>query len=92
MRRVFADTYFLLALLNDRDADHERAGEWWERLCDDEIITTAWVLVEQADGMSRGQSRKVCAQRRRSRSSNRLQHYSGVVSIFTGSARARSGH
>lgn len=62
MRRVFADTYFLLALLNERDADHARAGEWWERLCDDDIITTAWVLVELADGMSRGKSRKVSAQ------------------------------
>jgi predicted nucleic acid-binding protein len=61
MRRVFADTYFLLALLNERDGAHARATEWWERLRDDDITTTAWVLVELADGMSRGQSRNVCA-------------------------------
>ena len=61
MPQIFADTYFLLALLNERDADHAKAGEWWERLRADEIITTAWVLVELADGMSRGQGRKVCA-------------------------------
>ena len=29
MRRVFADTYFLLALLNERDADHARSCEYW---------------------------------------------------------------
>lgn len=62
MKRVFADTLFLLALLNERDGFRTSARDWWERLCDDEILTTAWVLVELADGMSRGQSRQVCAQ------------------------------
>ena len=61
MRRVFADTHFLIALLNERDADHGRAHEWWGDLHADEISTTAWVLVELADGMSRPHSRTICA-------------------------------
>jgi predicted nucleic acid-binding protein len=61
MRRVFADIYVLLALLNERDAEHARVGKWLERLRGDEIITTAWVLMELADGMSRGHSRRVYA-------------------------------
>ncbi len=61
MGRCFVDTYFWLALIRERDADHRRAVECWEKLGAGEIITTAWVLVELADGMSRLGSRAVCA-------------------------------
>ena len=61
MGRCFADTYFWLALIRERDAEHRRAVECWGRLGTGKIITTAWVLVELADGMSRLGSRAVCA-------------------------------
>ena len=61
MGRCFADTYFWLALIRERDADHRRAVDCWGRLGTGEVITTAWVLVELADGMSRQGSRGVCA-------------------------------
>ena len=49
--RAFADTYFFLAALNARDADHERAVEYFAR--DDlELITTAMVLGEVASAFS----------------------------------------
>jgi predicted nucleic acid-binding protein len=47
MKRVFADTYFFLAALNTRDADHERALGYFAQ-DDIELITTAWVLTEVA--------------------------------------------
>ena len=61
MGRCFAETYFWFALIRQRDADHRRAVECWESLGAGEVITTAWVLVEPADGMSRLGSRGVCA-------------------------------
>lgn len=61
MRRLFADTHFYIALLNRRDADHQAACEFYETQDISQIITTAWVLAELADGMAGGHSREVCA-------------------------------
>jgi len=60
MKPVFVDTHFLIAFLNERDADHELATEWHSRLAETPLVTTAWVLTELADGMCRSNSRGVC--------------------------------
>lgn len=61
MRRFFADTHFFLALLSERDVDHSAALGWWNDLqSGDQAITTAWVLVELADGMKHPHSRTIC--------------------------------
>lgn len=51
MKRVFADTYFFLAALNTRDADHEAALDYFGR---EELhfVTTAWVLSEVAAALA----------------------------------------
>ncbi len=51
MKRLFADTYFFLAALNARDADHEAALEYFGR-DDRQFVTTAWVLCEVAAALS----------------------------------------
>jgi uncharacterized protein len=62
VRRLFADTHFFLALLNERDVAHAAASEWWVNLRpNDEVVTTAWVLVELADGMCKPHHRRLCA-------------------------------
>ncbi|HEV7406530.1 MAG TPA: PIN domain-containing protein [Chthoniobacteraceae bacterium] len=53
MRRLFADTYFYLAMLNPRDAGHRRAMKMFEAGGVGEIVTTTAVLMEMADGMAR---------------------------------------
>lgn len=59
MRRVFADTHFYFALLNRRDPSHGRAVTLHqERFA--EVITTAWVLAELADGLSSRAMRGRC--------------------------------
>jgi predicted nucleic acid-binding protein len=46
MRRVFADTYYWIALLNDRDQGHAAAGAMTQALRSATIITTQEVLAE----------------------------------------------
>lgn len=53
MSRVFADTHFFIALLNRRDARHERALTTYRDGEFEEIVTTTWILTELADGMSK---------------------------------------
>lgn len=56
MTPVFADTFYFLALLNERDAAHARAVN----ISESEVrplLTTAWVLTEVADGLSRSAQR-----------------------------------
>src|SRR5207302_6178224 len=50
---VFADTYFFHAMLNERDSAHARVMEFIASAEVDQLVTTAWVLVEVADGMNR---------------------------------------
>jgi hypothetical protein len=61
MRRVFADAWFYIALLDPNDAGHQKALE----VCTDEsiigIITTRWVLMEVANMLSTSKARTRCA-------------------------------
>ncbi len=50
MKRIFADTYFFIALLNARDEGHTQARE----VAEDEslvFVTTDFVLIELLDGL-----------------------------------------
>ena len=58
MSEVFADAYYLLALVNPRDEAHAMAVEFSEK-CADVVVTTEWVLTELGDGLSRQSDRKV---------------------------------
>lgn len=51
MNRVFADSFYFFALLNPRDEAHPQAKAFSDRF-DGEMVTTAWVLTELADGLS----------------------------------------
>lgn len=51
MNRVFADTFYFLALLNPKDAARAKAVEAAVAI-QGELVTTAWVLTELADAMS----------------------------------------
>jgi predicted nucleic acid-binding protein len=51
MRTTFADTFYYLALLNPRDAAHQRAVTASEGLSG-RLVTTAYVLTEVADALA----------------------------------------
>jgi uncharacterized protein len=51
MTRVFADTFYFLAILNAKDAAHEDAVRY-SASQDIALLTTAWVLTELADGLA----------------------------------------
>ena len=51
MTRFFADSYYFFAVLNPKDASHDRALEFATEH-DEPIVTTAWVLTELADGLA----------------------------------------
>jgi predicted nucleic acid-binding protein len=51
MKPVFADTYFFFAIINPRDAGHQKALEAAQARTGP-IVTTAWVLTELADGLA----------------------------------------
>ncbi len=51
MRRVFADTFYFVALANPRDQAHARAVHWTAS-SQEPILTTAWVLTEFGNPMS----------------------------------------
>ncbi|MFN7562216.1 MAG: type II toxin-antitoxin system VapC family toxin [Prosthecobacter sp.] len=61
MRRVFADAWFYIALLDPNDAGHAKAVQ----ACADEsitgIVTTRWVLMEVANMLSNSKARAGCA-------------------------------
>ena len=59
--RAFADTHFWIALLSERDVAHGAAQRWQAEGGLREVVTTSWVLVEVADGMSRAAERETCA-------------------------------
>ncbi len=56
MKTVFADTYFFIAAVNSRDADHAAALDYFGR---DQLrfVTTAWVLSEVASALAPRSSR-----------------------------------
>lgn len=55
MSKVFADTFFFLALLNKNDEGHAKALEYSTLI--DKLITTEWVLTELADGLAASRHR-----------------------------------
>jgi len=57
MSRVFADTFYYLALLNSIDEAHERAAEFTDAFTG-MMVTTDLVLVELANGLSGTQNRR----------------------------------
>jgi predicted nucleic acid-binding protein len=52
MRKVFADTFYFLALLNHKDPAHANADSFTRRYSG-QIVTTDWVLTELGDGCSK---------------------------------------
>lgn len=56
MSGVFADTYFFIALLNQRDEGHEEAVNLLKSH-EGVIITSEYVLVESADAFASSQRR-----------------------------------
>lgn len=61
MNRVFADTWFFLAILNPSDPNHQRALAV-SRSLRHPRVTTEWVLVEVGDALSQAWNRDVFAQ------------------------------
>jgi predicted nucleic acid-binding protein len=53
----FADTYYYLAVLNPRDATHQRAITMSRQLRGP-VVTTEFILLELADGMARPPARQ----------------------------------
>jgi len=51
MKRLFADTFYYLALLNTSDSAHQRARDFTAAFSG-RMITTAWVITELADAMA----------------------------------------
>lgn len=51
MKRIFGDTYYFLAVGNDRDQGHQRAVKFAAG-CTDQLVTTERVLTEVADALS----------------------------------------
>ena len=51
---VFLDTAYVYALVNTRDAWHQTAVRWQQRLARDgtRLITTEFILIEIADGLA----------------------------------------
>lgn len=62
MTKVFADTFYFLALLNKRDEGHSKAVEY--ATCVKQIVTTEWVLTELADGLASSRRRDMFAKTR----------------------------
>ena len=57
MKTVFADTYYFLAVGNNRDQGHPRAAEYASTY-HGRIMTTEWVLVEVGDALSSPEQRE----------------------------------
>jgi predicted nucleic acid-binding protein len=56
MNVVFADSYYFLAFLNERDGGHSRAIQFSTSYAG-RMVTTEWVLTEVADAMSSPEQR-----------------------------------
>ncbi len=62
MSKVFADTFYFLALLNKHDEAHEKAVAYSPRI--EKLVTTEWVLTELADGLASSRHRNMFSQTR----------------------------
>jgi len=62
MTKVFADTFYFLALLNKHDEAHAKALSYSSQI--DKLVTTEWVLTELADGLASSRHRKMFVQTR----------------------------
>jgi predicted nucleic acid-binding protein len=51
VKRLFADTYFYLAVVNARERDHDAALRYFES-AECEFVTTAWVISEVAASLA----------------------------------------
>ena len=56
MNAVFADTFYFLALVNQRDKVHRRCVAF-SQASDQPVITTTWILLELGDALRRGRDR-----------------------------------
>jgi predicted nucleic acid-binding protein len=52
VKSLFADSWFYIALLDERDEYHQVAAAFAAR-CADVLVTTRWVLAEAANALSR---------------------------------------
>jgi hypothetical protein len=75
MNRVFADTWFFLAILNPSDPNHSQALAA-SRTVRQHRVTTDWVLVEVGDALSRMGNRDVFI-----RFYDWIQSYPGVTIV-----------
>jgi len=96
MSAVFADTFYFLALVNERDAAHGKAVQF--DAATQLLVTTAWVLTEVGDALSAPENRPLfcncwtrCATRRMRASSNRRPNCSSTASSCFASVRTRIG-
>lgn len=62
MSKVFADTFYFLALLNKNDEAHAKALQYSALI--EQLITTEWVLTELADGLASSRHRSMFLQTR----------------------------
>ena len=60
MKKIFADAFFFLALMNKRDAAHQKSIELVDSI-PGPIISTQWVLVEVADAFCQPRDRELFA-------------------------------
>lgn len=58
---TFADSFYLLALFNPRDADHDLAVAASQTISG-AVVTTDWVLTEVADALSDPVNRVACGE------------------------------
>ena len=56
MNAVFADTFYFLALVNQRDKAHRRCVAF-SQASDQPVSTTTWILLELGDALRRGRDR-----------------------------------
>jgi predicted nucleic acid-binding protein len=63
MRRVFADSFYFIALLSDKDQDHAKAVDFTKSYTG-QLVTTEWVLTELADGLAASKHRGIFVQAR----------------------------
>lgn len=58
MNLVFADTFYFFALLSDKDEAHKKAVEW-SKAYRGRLVTSEWVLLELADGLTSPKQRSL---------------------------------